>query len=80
MQPHRSNALDGAAAALKAGTRAWEWCGHMPLSWRSWSRQPQGRAPERRCIRAFRGTLGRPPYGFRRHALLILMTHTDTLA
>ena len=40
MQPHRSNALDGAAAALTvARTRGVA----MPLSW-SWSHQPQGRA------------------------------------
>ena len=43
MQPHRSNALDGAAAALTvARTRGVA----MPLSW-SWSRQPQRAARER---------------------------------
>ena len=52
MQPHRSSALDGAAAvtvALRHGVA-------VPLSW-SWSQQPQGRA----CAAAFarRGTLGR---------------------
>ena len=40
VQPHRSSALDGAAAALTvARTRGVA----MPLSW-SWSHQPQGRA------------------------------------
>jgi hypothetical protein len=39
-EPHRSSALDGAAAALTvARTR----CVAVPLSW-SWSHHPQGRA------------------------------------
>ena len=58
MHPHRSSALDGAAAALTvARTRGVA----MPLSW-SWSRQPQGRACA--AAPALRDTFIRTPYGF----------------
>eukprot|EP00964_Phaeocystis_antarctica_P135624 scaffold99969_cov52-Phaeocystis_antarctica.AAC.1 len=40
VQPHRSSALDGAAAALTVALRRGV---AVPLSW-SWSHQPQGRA------------------------------------
>ena len=56
MQPHRSSALDGAAAILTVALR------HgvaVPLSW-SWSHHPQGRACA--AAPARRGTLGRTPY------------------
>ena len=55
MQPHRSNALDGAAAVLTVALRRGV---AVPLSW-SWSQQPQGRACAAASAR--RGTLGRNP-------------------
>ena len=62
MQPHRSNALDGAAAALTvARTRGVA----MPLSW-SWSHQPQGRAWA--AASALPDTLIRTPYVHAAHA------------
>ena len=64
MQPHRSSALDGAAAALTGTHR------HVVgvfLTW-SWSHQPQGRACA--AAPALRDTLGRTPYRF---------THRDIL-
>ena len=57
-EPHRSSALDGAAAALTvARTRGVA----MPLSW-YWSHQPQGRACA--AAPALRGTFDRTPYTF----------------
>jgi hypothetical protein len=54
-EPHRSSALDGAAAALTvARTRGVA----MPLSW-YWSHQPQGRACA--AAPALRGTFDRTP-------------------
>ena len=56
MHPHRSSALDGAAAALTvARTRGVA----VPLSW-SWSHHPQGRAWADVLARG--DTLGRTPY------------------
>ena len=51
MQPHRSNALDGAAAVLTVALRRGV---AVPLSW-SWSHQPQGHASA--AAFALRGTL-----------------------
>ena len=57
-EPHRSSALNGAAAALTvACTRVV----FVPLSWSwTWSHHPQGRA--RAAAPAFVDTLGRTPY------------------
>ena len=56
MHPHRSSALDGAAATLTvACTRGVA----VPLSW-SWSHHPQGRAWAAASARG--DTLGRTPY------------------
>ena len=56
MHPHRSSALDGAAATLTvARTRGVA----VPLSW-SWSHHPQGRAWAAASARG--DTLGRTPY------------------
>ena len=63
MHPHRSSALDGAAAALTvARTR----CVAVPLSW-SWSHRPQGRAWAAASARA--DTFDRTPYSTRVHLL-----------
>ena len=63
MQPHRSSALDGAAAALTvARTRGVA----MPLSW-SWSHQPQGRACA--AAPAHVDVKGRTPYSCERQKM-----------
>ena len=59
MQPHRSSALDGAAAVLTVALRRGV---AVPLSW-SWSHHPQGRALA--AASAHVDTKGRTPYGGR---------------
>ena len=59
MHPHRSSALDGAAAALTVALRRGV---AVPLSW-SWSHHPQGRALA--AASAHVDTKGRTPYGGR---------------
>jgi hypothetical protein len=58
VHPHRSSALDGAAAALTVTPGRGV---AVSLSW-SWSHQPQGRARVSGCTVALRDTLIRTPY------------------